>query len=258
VDLTITEENDGEVDLTNPYVEVTQEGALIATLVAPPDSGDDGNGILDTGETWTWTITSDPITVDPTNFVATGYGTDPLGNVITYPEDPDEQDDVQVDLLAPSTDIDISSSATRVLPGDTVELTITEENDGSVPLTDVYVEVTQQGTLIATLIAPPDSGDDGDGVLDVVETWSWTITSDPITEDPTTFVATGYGTDPLGNVITWPDDPEERDDVTVRTRICVGGSVSTQSITEILLPWLGILAVVMIGTVVLVRRRLFS
>jgi len=92
-------------------------------------------------------------------------------------------------------------------------------------------------------------------VLDPGETWSWTITSDPINEVPTTFVATGFGTDPLDNVITYPGDPDERDSVIVRG-ILVGGSISTESIAGILLPWAGILAVGIFALVV-VRRRLF-
>jgi uncharacterized repeat protein (TIGR01451 family) len=84
VDLTVTEENTGDVDLTNPYVEVWKDGALFATLTAPPDSGDVANpGVLNVGELWSWTIDSGAITV-PTHFVALGFGTDPLGNLISY------------------------------------------------------------------------------------------------------------------------------------------------------------------------------
>jgi len=216
VDLTVTEENDGEVDLTNPYVEVKQEGALIATLTAAPDSGDDGDGVLEIGETWSWTITSNVVTVDPTTFEATGYGTDPLGREVTYETGyTEERDSVDVGVLMPSTITTIISSDSAVLPNETVDLTVTEENDGEVDLTNPYVEVTQQGAMLATLVAAPDSGDDGDGVLEVGETWSWTITSNVITVDPTIFVATGYGTDPIGNVVTYPDDQQERDTVQV-------------------------------------------
>jgi hypothetical protein len=217
VNLTVTEQNDGEVDLTSPYVEVRQEGALIATLNAPPDSGDVADpGVLNVGETWTWTIVSDPIMVDPTTFLATGFGTDPIGTVITYPGDPQERDTVDVALLVPSTITTITASESVVLSGETVDLTVTEENDGEVDLTNPYVEVRQQGALIATLNAPPDSGDAADpGVLNVGETWSWTITSNAITVDPTTFMATGFGTDPIGTEITYPGDPQERDTVTV-------------------------------------------
>ena len=214
VDLTITEENDGEVDLTSPQVVVTKNGAPHATLTDPPDSGDDGDGVLEVGETWTWTISSGPITVDPTTFVAIGSGTDPAGNVITYPGDPDERDEVSVGTLTPSTITTITSSAAMVDSGDSVDLTITEENDGQVDLTSPQVVVEKGGVLLATLGDPPDSGDDGDGVLEVGEIWTWTIDSGPITAT-TTFLATGSGIDPAGNVITYPGDPDEQDSVTV-------------------------------------------
>jgi hypothetical protein len=217
VDLTVTEENDGEVPLTSPHVEVMQGAAMLADLMAAPDSGDlNTDGILDPGETWSWTITSDPLTVNPTTFTATGYGTDPILNVITYPGDADEMDSVDVGVLTPSTITTIASSDTIVLPNDTVDLTVTEENDGQVPLTSPHVEVMQGAAMLADLMGPPDSGDlNTDGILDPGETWSWTIPSNPITVDPTMFTATGYGTDPILNVITYPDDPDEMDTVEV-------------------------------------------
>ncbi|MHC4459092.1 MAG: hypothetical protein ACYS0I_18785, partial [Planctomycetota bacterium] len=64
------------------------------------DKDPDGAGPL-VGETWSWTISSGPITANPTVFVATGSGIDPLGNVITFPGDPDEQDDVTVEVVVP-------------------------------------------------------------------------------------------------------------------------------------------------------------
>ncbi len=215
VDLTVTEENDGDVDLTDPQVVVNDGTSDIATLVAPPDSGDTNtNGVLDVGETWTWTISGVTVNAD-TTFTATGSGTDPLDNVITYPGDADEQDAVTVDVLTPSTITTISASAATVAPGGTVNLTVTEQNDGQLALTSPQVVVNDGTSDIATLVAPPDSGDTNtNGVLDVGETWTWTISGVVINAD-TTFTATGSGTDPLDNVITYPGDAQEQDAVTV-------------------------------------------
>ncbi len=59
------------------------------------------------------------------------------------------------------------------------------------------------------------TGDDGDGILEPGETWSWTF--QVTIWNATTFTATGTGTDSLGNSVTYPDYPEEQDDVTVET-----------------------------------------
>ena len=86
VTLTITEENTGEEDLTNPYVQIWKNGILFTTLVAPPDSGDVADpGVLNVGEEWTWTIDSGPLT-STTTFVALGFGTDPADLEVSYDE----------------------------------------------------------------------------------------------------------------------------------------------------------------------------
>ncbi|APV43494.1 Cna protein B-type domain-containing protein [Dehalogenimonas formicexedens] len=97
VTITVTEENTGDVPLSNVSVVVTQNDGSPLTLSAPPTSGDaNTDGILDTDETWTWVYLT-TISVD-TTFQATGHGTDPLGNDITVPNYPTEQDDVFVEV----------------------------------------------------------------------------------------------------------------------------------------------------------------
>jgi hypothetical protein len=146
-----------------------------------------------------------------------GFGTDSLGNEISYAQGYlGERDEVRVETIGPDTITTITASETTVQSGGSVDLTVTEQNTGNDPLTDPYVEVWKDGTLLATLIAPPDSGDIADpGVLNVGETWSWTISSGPITTT-TTFVALGFGTDSLGNEISYAQGYlGERDDVRV-------------------------------------------
>jgi hypothetical protein len=125
-------------------------------------------------------------------------------------------------VIQPSTITSISSSASQVLAGGTVNLTVTEQNDGDVNLTGANV-VVDNG--VGTLSAPPTSGDDGDGILEPNETWSWTVNNVVINSD-TTFTATGHGMDPFGNDVTYPADPEERDSVTVTVEE-VGGEGCT-------------------------------
>ena len=214
VDLTVTEQNDGDVDLTGAYVDVDNG---VGTLSAPPDLGDDGDSILEPGETWSWSVLGVVVNAD-TTFMATGHGTDPLNNDITYPNDPEEQDSVVVDVINPSTILSISASEAQVISGGTVDLTVTEQNDGDVALTNAHVDVDNG---VGTLSAPPTSGDDGDGILEPEETWSWTVLNVVVNAD-TTFMATGFGTDPLDNEITYPGDSEEQDSVTVTVEELLG------------------------------------
>ena len=116
------------------------------------------------------------------------------------------------------TALSLSASAVEVSPGDTVELTIVEDNTGSASLTDVSVEL-DDGTTVVILtdlspeFAVPGAGGDTDGdhELDPTETWTWIVTVNVDAE--ITYTATGHGfygaTD-----ITFPCYPE-RDSVTV-------------------------------------------
>jgi uncharacterized repeat protein (TIGR01451 family) len=71
--------NTGEVDLFN--IDVTDDQGLVPVYV----SGDDGDGILNPGETWVYEATANP-TQDVTN-IATACGTDEAG-VVVCDDDP--------------------------------------------------------------------------------------------------------------------------------------------------------------------------
>ncbi len=114
----------------------------------------------------------------------------------------------------PSTVVNIMSSATSTMASSTVTLTVTEQNDGDVPLTSPSVVVTSGSSTLYTLVSPPTSGDNGNGILDVGETWSWTVNNVAV-NSTMTFVATGHGLDPSQTDITYPLDPQERASVTV-------------------------------------------
>ncbi len=216
---TIVERNDTPtgyfpVGLDAPRVELsTDAGATsFATLTASSTgmTGDDGNGVLNMGEAWTWTVTTSP--VQDVTVTATGFGTGPRDRVITFPADAEERAAASVDVIAPSTVVGISAAPAGVTLGSPVTWTVTERNDGDVPLTTPLVRLDTRGADngdLAILSAPPASGDvDADGVLDPGETWTWTITTIPTAG--VTVTATGHGTDPLGRDITFPTDPEER------------------------------------------------
>ncbi|MFC1634471.1 hypothetical protein ACFL5Z_06475, partial [Planctomycetota bacterium] len=120
VDLTVTEQNTGDDPLDSPYVEVSPGGYTLNKASTYYVSGDtNGDGILDTTETWTWIITGVVVNAD-TTFTAIGHGTDSLGNDITYdpgpPEVyPGEKATVDVDAISPDTLVNISTSAAQVV-----------------------------------------------------------------------------------------------------------------------------------------------
>ncbi len=111
----------------------------------------------------------------------------------------------------PSTIVTINSSASTTVASSTVTLTITERNDGDVNLTGAHVDVNNG---VGTLSAPPTSGDDGDGILEPGETWTWIVPNVAV-QTTTTFTATGHGMDPSNTDITYPLDPQEQASVTV-------------------------------------------
>jgi hypothetical protein len=216
---TIVERNDTPtgyipVGLDAPRVELSTDGGAtsFATLTASSTglAGDDGNGVLNVGEAWTWTVTTNP--VQDVTVTATGFGTGPRDRVITFPTDSEERAAASVDVIAPSTVVGISALPASVSSGSQVTWTVTERNDGDVPLTTPFVRLDTQGGDsgdLASLSAPPASGDENaDGVLAPSETWTWTVITNPTAD--VTVTATGHGTDPLGRDITFPADPEER------------------------------------------------
>jgi hypothetical protein len=220
---TVTETNDGETPLEGVFVNLDttlgpagQDDGDLARLDAtsPGFTGDDGDGVLESGETWQWVLVTSP-SADVT-VTATGHGLDPLGRDITWPDDPDERAAASVDVIRPSTMLTIAADPSSTAPGGPVQLTVVERNDGDVPLTEPYVELEDgSGTVTMELRATGLSNGDtnGNGVLDPGEAWTWIVTVTP--EVTTTYTATGHGLDPLGRDITWPLDPDERASVTV-------------------------------------------
>lgn len=100
--LTTTEENTGNVNITNPHVVLTPPGVTLDESSPEFVGGDtDGDGELDVGEIWEWQVTVNLTTT--TTYTAVGHGTDPLGNDITYPNYPTEQAEVTVEVTGDAT-----------------------------------------------------------------------------------------------------------------------------------------------------------
>jgi len=214
---------------------VTNNGdSPVTDIHVTDDNGEDYTiPLLNIGESNTHEYDTPGMTQTIVN-TAAAQGVDVLGstvgpvsstatNVILYP-------DTTIDILANDSDGPIT-----VCEGDIVTLTICESNNGQVDLTDPYVELYADTTLIGTFDETSDQFTGIDGVdlgeLDQLETWCWDV--DVIVSDPTTtFTAIGYGYLD-GILVTWCETPtsppadticdqEEIDDVIVETEKCGG------------------------------------
>jgi uncharacterized repeat protein (TIGR01451 family) len=222
VTLTIKEKNTGDVPLTDVSVVLTGDVLAVLNSFSPGFSSDINNdAVLDIGETWTWSLVV-TVTTPPLNVTANGNGTDPFGNFINYDTGyTDERASVTVSTLFPLTQVTITPDVLETLPGGNVILVITEKNTGIDPLgnlTNPYVVLTSNQGLNVTLGNESASfvgGDtNGNGILDIGETWEWSYqTTISVT---TTFTATGHGTALGGVDVTFPAYPSEQASKTVQ------------------------------------------
>lgn len=116
VDWTVTLTNTGTDFLGSPTVDLSTDGGatVLATLAGPPDAGDNGNGILNVGETWTWVVqTTESADVTVT---ATGRGVGGSGLVITYPDDQDARDEASVTVAKVTSTTGSSTTTENTLP----------------------------------------------------------------------------------------------------------------------------------------------
>jgi len=202
VDLTVYEENTGDVPLTSPSVDVNPGGYTLNKASGYYVEGDtDGDGVLNATEKWKWwkwVITGVVVNTD-TTFTALGHGFDPLMNDISFANDyTGEKDTVDVDVINPHTTLTAFTYVYDTVSGN-VEITITDCNDGDAPLTDAVVhlranDVEYGFSPMGRSSSYFDSGDDnpnpGDltGVLDPDECWTWVVNvlDNPVTYDPDT------------------------------------------------------------------------
>jgi uncharacterized repeat protein (TIGR01451 family) len=149
-------------------------------------SGDtDGDGCIDPGETWTFEATYTVQAGDP----------DPLVNTATVSSDANDPDlsnneaTWTVDILHPA--IDVSKSCPQYAhEGDTISYTITVENTGDTPLSNV-------------MVSDPLLGFSWTGSLAVGEVMTFTVPfTVPMPSGDITNTVTASGEDPLGLTVT--------------------------------------------------------
>uniref|UniRef100_UPI003F498EDD DUF7507 domain-containing protein n=1 Tax=Aequorivita sediminis TaxID=3073653 RepID=UPI003F498EDD len=184
---TFTVTNQGNVSLSNIIV----DDPLLGGPLAGPLSGDtDGDGELDVTETWiyeaSYTITQADIDAGEVVNQATATGTAPDQSTVSDVSGSTigNDDPTIIDLCQKPEIAIVKTGVFNDENGDacanvdeTITYTFTVTNLGNVSLSDIIVD----DPLLGGPLAGPISGDtDGDGELDVTETWiyeaSYTIT----------------------------------------------------------------------------------
>lgn len=190
----IVVDNPGGVSLTGVTVTDPLLGATLSDPAGDPAAGDlDSDGELDTDESWTYTGTYTITQDDVDSGGATADGGPADGDIdntatVTSNETGTRSDDAEAPLdLDPQIDIVKTADQTLFAAPGTVTYTYTVTNPGNVALTNVTVEddAFTPGDTGDDFFATYQSGDaDGDGKLDVDETWtfaaSYAVTQDDL------------------------------------------------------------------------------
>jgi uncharacterized repeat protein (TIGR01451 family) len=162
--------NDGNMTLTSPMVGDPSVSDLTAVLSGAFNAGDtDHDGAVDVGETWQYTASHtvtqsdmDAGVIANTASVSTGQGAAASDSAsVAVAQNP------QISLDKTGTWIDTDADGYADV-GETVHYAFAVGNDGNVTLSGVALN----DAVLGGAVTGPASGDaDGDGLLDVGETW---------------------------------------------------------------------------------------
>ncbi|WP_170134775.1 Ig-like domain-containing protein, partial [Marinirhabdus gelatinilytica] len=231
---TFTVTNEGNVPLdnitvTDPLLEAPNPVVAITFV----DGDTNGNGLLDTDESWTYTadyaLTQDDIDLGNVTNQATVEGTDEDGTTVsdlsdeslTTEDDPTVTDVCQSPAIAIVKEASYDDGGDCSQPGEMIDYTFFVTNEGNVSLSSITV--TDQ--LLGGNVPGPISGDtDGDNELDVDETWlyngTYNITQDDIDAGEVNNQATAEGTAPDGTVVDDLSGDTILTDTTTTTTLC--------------------------------------
>jgi len=168
-------------------------------------SGDDGDGILELGETWTYYMlyTIQAGDLDPLPNTATATGDDRDGDDVT------DSDDHSIAVsFSPQIEIIKTANVTSAKVGDMIHYTIIVQHapgsDGS-PINNIIVIDSLGGTLTSVT----KTGGDQDDVLEAGEVWTFEYERQVLANDPNLLVnvANVTGEDNDGDEVT--DEDEE-------------------------------------------------
>jgi hypothetical protein len=229
-----------EITITNTGDVALDILSVVDSLVEPDPDGCVGAILAPSGgfctDTYSYTVQPEDCP-EFENTITVTVGIDQ--SVAALPNQLTRTDTCTTNCYEPDTTVDIkandSDGPITVCEGDTVTLTICEQNTGDVDLTNPYVELYEGTTLIGTYDETSIEFVGVDGVdlgeLDQGETWCWDV--DVVAIDPTTtYNAIGYG-HINGILVTWCETPtsppadticdqDELDEVTMNTEPCGG------------------------------------
>src|SRR5947208_2342940 len=165
---TITAKNDGNIDLTHVAVSDSIEGATADTVSGPASGDSNTDGVLNPGETWTYTAThtlsqseldtkggdgdgklDDTATVTTDQTSGSASGSVPVGYNVTM-------------VVAKRA---LVGDGTADKAGDVITYTITAKNDGNIDLTHVAVSDSIEGATADTVSGPASGDSNTDCVL---------------------------------------------------------------------------------------------
>ncbi|WP_420322428.1 DUF7507 domain-containing protein [Flagellimonas sp.] len=180
IDITVTITNTGQVDLENIVVNDEQLG----NALAPTNKGN-GDDILDVGESWTYSATHDIVQGDidnsPLNPIA-DVTADVLGS--TFQVSDSDQNNIDTSGTCADTPAIALTRTASLLDtdadgcDDAIDITVTITNTGQVDLENIVVNDEQLGNALA-----PTNKGNGDDILDVGESWTYSATHDIVQGD---------------------------------------------------------------------------
>ncbi|TFH10031.1 MAG: DUF11 domain-containing protein, partial [Candidatus Atribacteria bacterium] len=162
-------------------IHVTNVNDSLGVALAGP-SGDDGDGWLESNETWTYTGSRVVLVQDPAELINTVCvtGLDLDGDTVT-----DCDSTTTTVEHAPVLQVAKSGTPASVHVGDSVSYTITVRHapasDGS------PVDITDVNDSLGVILTGP-TGDDGDGLLEAGEVWTYTGSRVVLPSDPENLV----------------------------------------------------------------------
>uniref|UniRef100_UPI002300C920 gliding motility-associated C-terminal domain-containing protein n=1 Tax=Aequorivita sinensis TaxID=1382458 RepID=UPI002300C920 len=234
---TFTVINQGNVSLSNIII----DDPLLGGPIAGPLSGDtDGDGELDVTETWiyeaSYAITQADIDAGEVVNQATATGTAPDQTVVSDDSGTEinNDDPTIIDLCQKPEIVIVKTGVFNDENGDgcsdvdeTITYTFTVTNQGNVSLSNIIVD----DPLLGGLIAGPLSGDtDGDGELDVTETWiyeaSYAITQADIDAGEVVNQATATGTAPDQTIVSDDSGTAIDNDDPIIITLCQNASIA--------------------------------